>query len=102
MHPKPVEPHLTKHIARICTAVAHAQRVEIVLALDAGERDVTSICEALGCSQSRTSQQLALLRRAGVVTTRRDGRRIYYRLVDSRAAHWVRSASEFRLDRSSE
>lgn len=102
MHAKPAESHVTKHIARICTAVAHAQRVEIVLALDSGERDVTSICETLGCSQSRTSQQLALLRRAGVVTTRRDGRRIFYRLVDARAAHWVRSASEFRLDRATD
>jgi DNA-binding transcriptional ArsR family regulator len=67
------------------------------MSLRAGELDVTALCDALGCSQSRTSQQLALLRKEGVVVPRRDGRRVYYRLADARTVDWAVSASSLGL-----
>jgi DNA-binding transcriptional ArsR family regulator len=83
-------------IATLCSALSHPQRVMIVLTLGSGERDVSALCDALGCSQSRTSQQLAILRNEGVVVARREGRRVFYSLVDAGVAAWARQGAELR------
>lgn len=91
---------LSQNVSALCSALSHPQRVGIVLALRNGELDVTALCDALGCSQSRTSQQLALLRKEGVVVPRRDGRHVYYRLSDSRTVEWANTGSTLSLSPS--
>jgi ArsR family transcriptional regulator len=49
-----------------------------------GERSVTELSSDLGCHVPNMSQHLAVLRSAGLVTTRRDGTTVYYRLLDDR------------------
>ena len=49
-----------------------------------GELSVTDLSERVGCQVPNMSQHLAVLRSAGLVTTRREGSTIYYRLADPR------------------
>jgi DNA-binding transcriptional ArsR family regulator len=59
-----------------------ASRLSLVVLLASGEYDVTTLAELTGQAIPATSQQLAKLRAAGVVTARRDGRRQLYRVDD--------------------
>ena len=65
--------------------LAHAHRLLIVCALANGERSVTEIEHDIGVGQPRLSQQLADLRKAGIIANRRDGQSVYYHVVDGRA-----------------
>ena len=49
-----------------------------------GERSVSELSTDLGCQVPNMSQHLAVLRSAGIVSTRRDGTTVYYRLTDKR------------------
>lgn len=59
-------------------SLGHPLRVQVLEQLVAGERSVGSLAEAIGCELSNLSQQLGVLRRAGVVTTRREVNTIFY------------------------
>ncbi|RUA27371.1 MAG: transcriptional regulator [Bacteroidetes bacterium] len=67
-------------MAKVLKAVANHNRLRIVqLLLDNGEMTVNEICEKLGdCEQSLLSHHLAALKEAEVLSSRRDGRKIYY------------------------
>ncbi|MBC7442831.1 MAG: winged helix-turn-helix transcriptional regulator [Ramlibacter sp.] len=67
-------------------ALGHPLRVQVLEQLADGERSVGSLAEALGAELSNLSQQLGVLRRAGVVVTRREGNTIYYALRDADVA----------------
>lgn len=58
--------------------------VELLLA--EGEQNVSELVAVLGQSQGRVSSHLACLRWCGYVTSRRDGKYIYYRIADERVA----------------
>lgn len=73
-------------------------RVNILLALDSGELCVCDISETLGMSMSATSHQLRLLKDAHLVTSRREGKSIYYSLCDEH----VRIVLETALEHISE
>ena len=62
-------------------AVAEETRFDIVRRLSTGERCVCELQTDLGAAQSRLSFHLKKLKEAGVVSDRRDGRWVYYRLV---------------------
>lgn len=62
-------------------------RLRIVeLLLDEGEKNVSELVAALGQPQSRMSSHLACLRWCGYVSSRREGKYIYYRIADERVA----------------
>lgn len=61
-------------------ALAHPVRYLIFSTLAKGEQNVGEIEQASGVGQPALSQQLAVLRQAGLVDTRRDGKLVYYRL----------------------
>jgi ArsR family transcriptional regulator len=61
-------------------ALGDSTRLRIAHLLDGTEVCVCHVHEALGLSQPKVSRHLAYLRRAGFVTTRREGRWIYYKL----------------------
>lgn len=58
-------------------------RIRMLWAMRDGEQDVTALATAADCRQTVASQHLSKLRLAGLVDTRRDGRRILYRLRGS-------------------
>jgi len=64
-------------------------RLTSVEELRDGERDVNTLQAMLGVSHSRTSQNLAILRMHRIVTERRDGRYVYYRLLQPELAAWI-------------
>lgn len=78
-----------KSLAALFGALSHPHRVQILRELAEGERDVNTLQEALGCSHSRVSQHLSVLRLHRLVTERREGRHVIYRLVSPELAHWM-------------
>ena len=69
-----------EHVARVLKALAHPVRLQIVDELASGEKCVSDIVEAVGGKQSVTSQQLNMMRDKGVLSCRRDGSRVFYRI----------------------
>lgn len=65
-------------------ALAHETRLLLLCYLAEGERSVTELENILSLRQPTVSQQLARLRLDGLVTTRRDGKTIYYAIADER------------------
>ncbi len=65
-------------------ALAHETRLLLLCYLAERERSVTELEEILSLRQPTVSQQLARLRLDGLVTTRREGKTIYYRIADER------------------
>ncbi|MFG1858841.1 ArsR/SmtB family transcription factor [Actinomadura geliboluensis] len=75
-------------------ALASEQRQQMLELFAGGiELTVGTVAEQLGVGQSNASQQLALLRRGGLLTSRRDGKQVFYR-IDSAAVD--RSLAELR------
>ncbi len=66
-------------------ALAHESRLLILCILSEGEKSVSELEELLNLRQPTVSQQLARLRADGLVSTRRDGKAIYYRLASDEA-----------------
>ena len=77
---------LFEGLAGVAKALASGRRAEIVDLLAQGERSVEEIAIELGQSVANTSHHLRAMARAGLVTTRRDGTRIYYALASDRVA----------------
>ncbi len=74
---------LADDAAELFRLLGDATRIRILQALAASdELCVNEIAEAIGASDTKISQALRLLRTAGVVRNRRDGRHIHYRLDD--------------------
>lgn len=69
--------------AKIYKLLANEKRLEILNNIKHEERCVDDLVQILGVSKANVSQHLALLRHAGLVTTRRDGLNVYYRIVDA-------------------
>jgi ArsR family transcriptional regulator len=67
--------------AQVCKGLADPKRLLIINALRDGERSVSEICEMLDLPQSNVSQHLAILREKGLVTTRKQGQRVFYSLT---------------------
>lgn len=65
-------------------AIAHPLRLKILCVLGDQEISVLDIVERVGTSQSNISQHLAILRDKGVLATRKDANRVYYRIGDIR------------------
>ena len=64
-------------------------RLKILCVLGSGEACVQDIVEAVGTSQSNISQHLAILRDKGVLQTRKDANRVYYRVGDQRTLQLI-------------
>ncbi|MDE1132204.1 MAG: metalloregulator ArsR/SmtB family transcription factor [Ascidiaceihabitans sp.] len=65
-------------------AISHEGRLMILCHLASGEKSVTELENLLSARQAAVSQQLSRLRLEGLVTPRRDGKTIFYRLTDDR------------------
>ena len=70
-------------------AMAHPLRLKILCLVGNQEIPVLEIVEAVGTTQSNISQHLALLREAGVLVSRRDANKVYYRLADPRVLKMI-------------
>lgn len=75
--------------ARALKAIAHPLRLKILCVVGDQEACVQEIVEAVGTSQSNISQHLAILREKGVLLTRKDANRVFYRVGDQRILQLV-------------
>jgi DNA-binding transcriptional ArsR family regulator len=70
--------------AVVARALADPKRLCVLESLAAGEVSVGDLATRVSCPVPNMSQHLAVLRSAGLVTARRDGNTIFYRLADPR------------------
>ena len=84
-----------RELARLFAVLAHPDRIRICEELRDAERDVNSLQAVLGVTHARVSQQLALLRTARVVGERRQGRHVFYRLIQPELARWIARGLDF-------
>jgi len=75
--------------ARALKAIAHPLRLRILCMLGDGEICVRDIVDTVGTTQSNISQHLAILREKGVLSTRKDANRVFYRISDPRTLQLV-------------
>eukprot|EP01031_Cornospumella_fuschlensis_P048143 gene48143-58970_t len=80
--------------AELFKALAHPVRVQALEQIVAQERSVSELATSLGIEISHLSKQLSILRKAGVVDTRREGTTIYYSVRDPRLAEIFAVARE--------
>ena len=65
-------------------AISHPLRLKILCVLGENEVSVQDIVEFVGTSQSNISQHLAILRDKGILKTRKEANRVFYRIDDAR------------------
>lgn len=75
--------------ARAIKAMSHPLRLKILCVLGNRELAVQDIVDLVGTSQSNISQHLAILRDKGVLRTRKDANRVYYRVSDARTLQLI-------------
>jgi ArsR family transcriptional regulator len=101
-HTKPEE-ELYLMQAEFCKGMAHPKRIQIIAMLKGGEKTVNELAKLTGIPQANMSQHLSILRRLGLLVTRRDGTNVYYSISDDRiveACELVRSCIGERLRKS--
>ncbi|RMG31108.1 MAG: ArsR family transcriptional regulator [Gammaproteobacteria bacterium] len=70
--------------SRSLKAMSHPLRLKILCTLGDREVSVQEIVEQVGTSQSNISQHLAILRDKGILVSRKDANRVFYRVGDAR------------------
>jgi ArsR family transcriptional regulator len=68
--------------AEICKILTNPKRIEILNVLRNEEKTVSELVTALGVSKANVSQHLAVMRHKGILSTRRVGVNIYYRVAN--------------------
>ncbi len=71
---------LFSQFARVAKAMSSGYRLELLEFLAQGERSVDALAQVSGLTVANTSQHLQQLRQTGLVTNRKDGHKVYYRL----------------------
>ncbi len=92
----------TELTARFFQVLADPTRVRIVELLLEGERNVSELVDALDVQQGRVSSHLACLKWCGFIVTRREGKFIYYRVIDDRVRELVELAHRLLADNAGE
>ena len=75
--------------SRSIKAMSHPLRLKILCSLKNKEVSVQDIVEMVGTSQSNISQHLAILRDKGILASRKDANRVYYRVGDNRTLRLI-------------
>lgn len=75
--------------SRSLKAMSHPLRLKILCTLGDQEISVQDIVEHVGTSQSNISQHLAILRDKGILASRKDANRVYYRVGDARTLRLI-------------
>lgn len=93
---KPVDAHQLlareediEQAARSLKAMSHPLRLKILCTLGGLEVSVQGIVDNVGTSQSNISQHLAILRDKGILASRKDANRVFYRVSDARTLRLI-------------
>ncbi len=85
--------------AEFFKALGHPMRIRVLELLSERERPVSEMLEVIDIEQSHLSQQLGVLRRAGLVESRRDGSSVIYAMADDRVVDLLKISKEMMIDR---
>jgi DNA-binding transcriptional ArsR family regulator len=80
--PHPIPTDLAELVARRFRVLAEPMRIRLLDRLREGEATVGELADALETSQQNVSKHLAVLADAGMLGRRKDGNRVYHRIVD--------------------
>lgn len=83
MNHRAFKTEVNEQFARIAKAIANPHRLELVDVLAQGERSVEELAKESALSIANASQHLQALRDAHLVSSRKEGQRVYYRLADA-------------------
>ena len=86
--------------AELYKVMANAKRLEILNCIVDKEATVNELSKMLGTRKSNTSQHLAYLRYVGLVTTRRQGKNVYYKITNPRIVEPCRIFNELRANKT--
>lgn len=75
--------------SRSLKAISHPLRLKILCTLGDGEVSVQDLVDAVGTSQSNISQHLAIMRDKGILMTRKEANRVFYRVGDVRTLRLI-------------
>ncbi|MFD4838506.1 ArsR/SmtB family transcription factor [Achromobacter sp. NPDC058515] len=89
-------------LADVAKTLAHPHRLVLLEHIQQGERPVERLAELSGLSIANASQHLQQLRRAGLVQTRRDGKRVLYRLGSGPIANVLASLRDYAAHQQTE
>lgn len=78
--------HNAEQAETLLKLMANKNRLMILCRLQQGEMSVSELNDSVPLAQSALSQHLASLRNSGIVSTRREGQTIFYKVVDERVA----------------
>ena len=81
-------------ISGLLASIGNPVRVQILLAIGTGEACVCHLESLLELRQAHISQQLMILRKKEIITSRREGKYIYYRLVNPEVLEILREAGK--------
>ncbi|MET7538134.1 ArsR/SmtB family transcription factor [Streptomyces sp. NPDC058293] len=91
-HPRDPSDEQLAYAADLLGLLADRTRLVLLHTLGSGEADVTTLTETCGAARPAVSQHLAKLRLAGLVTARKEGRRMVYALPDGHLRRLVSEA----------
>lgn len=74
--------------------LAHPARIKILHSLENGERCVCDLLEEIGIEQSNLSQHLGLMKKQGIIDSKKDGQKVIYRIVYSSVMDVVGAAEK--------
>ena len=83
--------------AELFKAIGHPARIRVLEVLSEGERSVGEMQPLVGIESSHLSQQLGILRRAGLVVTRKEGASVIYALADPALAELLAVAKRLLI-----
>ncbi len=85
--PSSLDEHTAAHVAELFRAFSDTSRVRIMSALLRGEMNVSALSRAVGISESAVSHHMRGLRQMRLVTSRKDGKEVHYRVEDQHIIH---------------
>jgi len=88
--------------ANICSAISEPNRILLLYAIHENPRNVNSLAEYVGVSQSAASRHLKVLKERGLINAQRDGNQVIYFLADDRIIKALNMLRELMLDNLSQ
>lgn len=79
----------------ILKTIANQTRIQLILCLSSGSKNVTQLISNCGLAQSAVSQHLCKLKKAGLVRTNKNGKEVFYSLKNPKTADLGRSIIKF-------
>ncbi len=81
----------SEEVAALLKQLSHPQRLLVLCSMAEGGKSVSEIEEACGASQSAVSQFLKGMRLEGLIESRREGKQVFYKIVDKRVLELIKS-----------